>query len=183
MAAERKVPLDEGLEAGGGHGSSALSRPMREESPAAKITPHWPRVRGIRSFGCRGDAGATKAKIALRATRAKDGGHSGLRCGDCGEGAGGSPAQPPAGRRRYARSVMAQVSAQGSRARTWARAVCRRRYVNMGSFTISSCGTDSTGWPALRQARRPPEITNTLNPSFCSRCATRALVASRAQVQ
>ena len=38
-------------------------------------------------------------------------------------------------------------------------------------------------WPALRQARRPPEITKTLKPSLWSRCATRALVASRAQVQ
>jgi hypothetical protein len=35
----------------------------------------------------------------------------------------------------------------------------------------------------LRQAVRPPTITYTVNPLSISMCATRALVASRAQVQ
>jgi hypothetical protein len=35
----------------------------------------------------------------------------------------------------------------------------------------------------LRQAARPPTITNVLNPFSRNKCATRALVASRAQVQ
>ena len=39
------------------------------------------------------------------------------------------------------------------------------------------------GSPALRQAVNPPTITNVLKPFSRSRCATRALVASRAQVQ
>jgi hypothetical protein len=56
-------------------------------------------------------------------------------------------------------------------------------YENVGNFTRSSLGTDSNGCPALRQAVRPPTITNVLNPFSRSRCATRALVASRAQVQ
>jgi hypothetical protein len=56
-------------------------------------------------------------------------------------------------------------------------------YENVGSFTRSFCGTDSSGSPALRQAVNPPTITNVLNPFSRSRCATRALVASRAQVQ
>lgn len=57
------------------------------------------------------------------------------------------------------------------------------RYENVGSFTRSSLGTDSRWPPALRQAVKPPTITNVLKPFSCSRCATRALVASRAQVQ
>src|SRR5882672_8563720 len=56
-------------------------------------------------------------------------------------------------------------------------------YENVGSFTKSFAGTDSTGSPALRQAVSPPTITNVLNPFSRSKCATRALVASRAQVQ
>jgi hypothetical protein len=59
----------------------------------------------------------------------------------------------------------------------------RASHVNMGSLITSSPGTGSTACPAFRQARRPPAITNTLNPCSLSRCATRALVASRAQVQ
>jgi hypothetical protein len=59
----------------------------------------------------------------------------------------------------------------------------RASHVNMGSLITSSPGTGSTACPAFRHARRPPAITNTLNPSSRSRCATRALVASRAQVQ
>jgi hypothetical protein len=55
--------------------------------------------------------------------------------------------------------------------------------LNVGSFTKSFCGTDSTGSPALRQAVNPPTITNVLKPFSRSICATRALVASRAQVQ
>jgi hypothetical protein len=35
----------------------------------------------------------------------------------------------------------------------------------------------------LRQAVSPPTITNALNPFSRSMCATRALVASRCQVQ
>jgi len=54
---------------------------------------------------------------------------------------------------------------------------------NIGNLIRSSFGTISTGWPAFRQALKPPEITNTLKPSLISVCATRALVASRAQVQ
>ena len=56
-------------------------------------------------------------------------------------------------------------------------------YENVGSFTRSSLGTDSKCPPALRQAASPPTITNVLNPFSRSRCATRALVASRTQVQ
>ena|SRR5215467_4742257 len=55
--------------------------------------------------------------------------------------------------------------------------------LNVGSFTRSFLGTDSKWPPALRQAARPPMITNVENPLSLSRCATRALVASRAQVQ
>jgi hypothetical protein len=40
MAAERNVSLDNALPAfKGGHGKSALSVPMREDSPAARMTP------------------------------------------------------------------------------------------------------------------------------------------------
>src|SRR6202158_332868 len=65
------------------------------------------------------------------------------------------------------------------------RRICKRTKFqeNVGSFTRSSSGTDSVGSPALRQAVNPPTITNVLNPFSRSRCATRALVASRAQVQ
>ena len=62
-------------------------------------------------------------------------------------------------------------------------AVRRPLYENVGSFTKSSLGTDSVGLPAFRQAVRPPTITNALKPCSRSICATRALVASRAQVQ
>ena len=42
MAAESRVSLGEGVEpeAAGGQGSSALSRPMREDAPADRMTPH-----------------------------------------------------------------------------------------------------------------------------------------------
>ena len=53
----------------------------------------------------------------------------------------------------------------------------------VGRCTRSLAGTASTGWPALRQAARPPAMTKALNPCSLSRCATRALVASRCQVQ
>jgi hypothetical protein len=56
-------------------------------------------------------------------------------------------------------------------------------YENVGSFTKSSFGTPSRGKPAFRQAANPPWITNALKPCSLSRSATRALVASRAQVQ
>ncbi len=56
-------------------------------------------------------------------------------------------------------------------------------YLKVGSLTRSSWGTRSTGCPALRQARSPPAMTNTLNPISCSWRPTRALVASRCQVQ
>jgi hypothetical protein len=59
-------------------------------------------------------------------------------------------------------------------------AVC---YENVGSFTKSLLGTDSSGCPAFRHAASPPTITNALNPFSLSMCATRALVDSRAQVQ
>jgi hypothetical protein len=52
-----------------------------------------------------------------------------------------------------------------------------------GRCIRSLSGTVSTDWPALRQAARPPMMTNALNPCSRSRCATRALVASRCQVQ
>ena len=55
--------------------------------------------------------------------------------------------------------------------------------LNIGSFTRSFFGTDSSGLPAFRHAVIPPTITNVLNPFSRSRYATRALVASRAQVQ
>lgn len=54
---------------------------------------------------------------------------------------------------------------------------------NVGSFTKSCFGTDSKGCPALSQAVSPPVMTNVLNPLSRSKCATRALVASRAQLQ
>jgi hypothetical protein len=54
---------------------------------------------------------------------------------------------------------------------------------NVGSFTKSFFGTDSSGLPAFSHALSPPTITNALNPLSRSRCATRALVASRVQVQ
>jgi hypothetical protein len=53
----------------------------------------------------------------------------------------------------------------------------------VGSLTKSFLGTDSSGFPALSQALSPPTMTNALNPLSRSRCATRALVASRVQVQ
>jgi len=56
-------------------------------------------------------------------------------------------------------------------------------YENDGSLTRSFLGTDSRLPPTLRQAVSPPTITNVLNPFSRSKCATRALVASRAQVQ
>lgn len=57
------------------------------------------------------------------------------------------------------------------------------RQANRGRGTISPAGTGSTGSFALRHACRPPEMTEALIPiSFSSR-ATRALVASRSQVQ
>src|SRR5215831_1816594 len=55
--------------------------------------------------------------------------------------------------------------------------------LKVGNLIRSSFGTDSRCPPALRQAVSPPTITNVLNPFSRSRCATRALVASRAQVQ
>src|SRR5215472_12962697 len=55
--------------------------------------------------------------------------------------------------------------------------------LNVGSFTRSSRGTDSTGCPAFLHAARPPTRMNALNPFSRSMCATRALVASRCQVQ
>ena len=43
------IPLPDADLAGcGGHGSKALSRPMREDSPAARITPQKAVVRAIR---------------------------------------------------------------------------------------------------------------------------------------
>ena len=56
-------------------------------------------------------------------------------------------------------------------------------YENVGNLTRSFLGTDSRCPPAFLQAVRPPPSTNVLNPFSRSRCATRALVASRAQVQ
>jgi hypothetical protein len=53
----------------------------------------------------------------------------------------------------------------------------------VGRCIMSVWGTVSNGFPALRHAARPPTITNALNPRSRSRCATRALVASRGQVQ
>src|SRR6185437_4673112 len=58
-----------------------------------------------------------------------------------------------------------------------------RGRLKVGRCTRSDCGTGSTGSPALRQAARPPTMTNALNPWSRRRCATRALVASRRQVQ
>ena len=55
--------------------------------------------------------------------------------------------------------------------------------LKVGNNTMSSGGTGSMGPPALRQAARPPVITKALNPCSRSMCATRALVASRTQVQ
>jgi hypothetical protein len=58
-----------------------------------------------------------------------------------------------------------------------------QNHENVGSFTKSFLGTDSSGFPAFSQALSPPTMTNALNPLSRSRCATRALVASRVQVQ
>jgi hypothetical protein len=58
-----------------------------------------------------------------------------------------------------------------------------RCQLNVGNFTKSSRGTASTGCPALRHAARPPTRMNALKPFSRSRSATRALVASRCQVQ
>ena len=55
--------------------------------------------------------------------------------------------------------------------------------LKVGSFNRSFCGTGSTGCPAFRHAANPPVITNARNPCLLSSSATRALVASRAQVQ
>jgi len=55
--------------------------------------------------------------------------------------------------------------------------------LNVGSFTRSLAGTCSTGWPAFRHAVSPPTITKARNPCCLSSSATRALVASRAQLQ
>ena len=56
-------------------------------------------------------------------------------------------------------------------------------YEKWGRCIKSSAGTVSRGWPALRQAVNPPTITKALNPRSLSMCTTRALVASRIQVQ
>src|ERR1700687_4114046 len=54
MAAERNVCPEGGCPAAdGGQGSSALSVPMREDSPAARITPAKLGARDIKSFDCR----------------------------------------------------------------------------------------------------------------------------------
>jgi hypothetical protein len=55
--------------------------------------------------------------------------------------------------------------------------------LKVGRWIRSVWGTVSNGFPALRHAARPPTITNALKPCSRSRCATRALVASRGQVQ
>src|ERR1700751_2157430 len=47
IAAERKVSLEGSLPSTGGQGSNALSRPMRELSPAAKMTPAKPAARDM----------------------------------------------------------------------------------------------------------------------------------------
>src|SRR5258708_10908641 len=54
MAAERNVCAEGGCPAAdGGQGSSALSVPMREDSPAARITPAKLGARDMKSFDCR----------------------------------------------------------------------------------------------------------------------------------
>jgi hypothetical protein len=55
--------------------------------------------------------------------------------------------------------------------------------LKVGRCIRSVRGTVSSGFPALRHAARPPTITNALNPCSRNRYATRALVASRGQVQ
>lgn len=55
--------------------------------------------------------------------------------------------------------------------------------LKVGRCTTSVDGTVSSRWPALRQAARPPAITNVANPCSRKRCATLALVASLRQVQ
>jgi hypothetical protein len=93
-----------------------------------------------------------------------------------------SSAQSSKAQQGFARRERAELRSAGqmrTSAPTWFVAV----YENVGSFTKSSRGTGSSGLPALRQAASPPTITNALNPSSRSICATRALVASRAQVQ
>jgi hypothetical protein len=55
--------------------------------------------------------------------------------------------------------------------------------LNVGRCIRSVWGTLSNAWPSLRHSARPPTITNVLNPRSRSRYATRALVASRGQVQ
>jgi hypothetical protein len=55
--------------------------------------------------------------------------------------------------------------------------------LKVGRCTTSVSGTVSSGFPALRQAARPPTMTNALNPHSRKRCATLALVASFWQVQ
>ena len=47
MAEERKVSWEETGSADGGQGSRAFSRPMREDSPAARMTPAKPGERDM----------------------------------------------------------------------------------------------------------------------------------------
>jgi hypothetical protein len=49
IAAERKVSAGAEFAEDGGHGRRALSRPMREDSPAARITPQRLVERAIRA--------------------------------------------------------------------------------------------------------------------------------------
>lgn len=84
----------------------------------------------------------------------------------------------PTGSRGLPISVLANVQSCGS-----AQICGKALQLKVGRSTISSFGTCSTAPPALRHAASPPVITKALNPCSLSMCATRALVASRTQVQ
>jgi hypothetical protein len=87
-------------------------------------------------------------------------------------------------------SLSGCVSSQGQAARAavadgWLVTLAQRsgNYLKVGKSAISPGGTASSGKPAFFQARRPPLITAARIPFFCNSRATRALVASRTQVQ
>src|SRR6266849_10882518 len=65
MVAETNVSPENGMpDATGGHGSRALSEPMRVDSPAASITPHQLGARLMRADSC-GEDSRSAARLAL----------------------------------------------------------------------------------------------------------------------
>src|ERR1700677_2499325 len=94
IAAERNVSLDGACPvASGGHGSKALSRPMREDSPAARITPAKlaAKVMLRRYQGMMGNWKKPKSATDIQSTEAKQSHHPFHSCSsNAASGASGS---------------------------------------------------------------------------------------------